>query len=428
MSVLYLNQRNYILYKNKNYLNIVEVQNNKVNYKKCFVNEHNYKTYIENNNLYILTKNKILLIDNLSNAFKQNKLLINRFQDLLETNLSHSCLIPLKDILIYLSKTHIYIIYIYLKKNNILLKKIKNNIDIEHIKFCKKKYINISFDQFSLLFSNWFRKLYNLVKNENHLLLLLETFKNLLENSFSFIYKQTNISFFKIIYIKDDLIYILGNSKIIIFNYILRIITWKVDISYYLNRYNYNDILLYGGTNDYCYFVLTKRTELQIFFECFLINNTLKTLMPIYNHEYWFSDYLFFENVDIIKKIKLNCVNDLHFINYSLNNKSYLHFLFSSKKKCFETILFKTIQANNLEQNFLHYKKKFNHIMSDSILTNDDNQKKIINKCCICYENNSNLLFLPCSHYCCCKNCSINLTNCPICRTQIINKRSIFFN
>lgn len=83
----------------------------------------------------------------------------------------------------------------------------------------------------------------------------------------------------------------------------------------------------------------------------------------------------------------------------------------------------------NLEQNFLKYKKNYNAIMTNNIISEEDSKNDIIvNKCCICYENNANLLFLPCSHYCCCKNCSSSLTSCPICRTNILNKRSIFFH
>ena len=42
--------------------------------------------------------------------------------------------------------------------------------------------------------------------------------------------------------------------------------------------------------------------------------------------------------------------------------------------------------------------------------------------CKICYDDNSNMLFLPCAHLCCCIICSETLTQCPICRRNIQEK------
>ena len=42
-------------------------------------------------------------------------------------------------------------------------------------------------------------------------------------------------------------------------------------------------------------------------------------------------------------------------------------------------------------------------------------------ECCICLDNNSNILLLPCNHICMCQNCINMIRNnkCPICLTNI---------
>ncbi|KAK3415729.1 E3 ubiquitin-protein ligase SP1 [Eucalyptus grandis] len=39
--------------------------------------------------------------------------------------------------------------------------------------------------------------------------------------------------------------------------------------------------------------------------------------------------------------------------------------------------------------------------------------------CVICLEQEYNSVFVPCGHMCCCTTCSLQLTNCPLCRRQI---------
>jgi hypothetical protein len=46
--------------------------------------------------------------------------------------------------------------------------------------------------------------------------------------------------------------------------------------------------------------------------------------------------------------------------------------------------------------------------------------------CIICYDALRNCIFDPCKHVICCDNCSMNVTKCPICTTQI-NKYEIVY-
>lgn len=42
-------------------------------------------------------------------------------------------------------------------------------------------------------------------------------------------------------------------------------------------------------------------------------------------------------------------------------------------------------------------------------------------ECCICFENEKDIVFAPCGHYTCCESCGNNLNPrlCPICRNAI---------
>jgi hypothetical protein len=49
------------------------------------------------------------------------------------------------------------------------------------------------------------------------------------------------------------------------------------------------------------------------------------------------------------------------------------------------------------------------------------------NACCVvCLENKKNMLLLPCKHVCSCDKCSVQLTDCPLCRTKIVEKTLVF--
>lgn len=45
-----------------------------------------------------------------------------------------------------------------------------------------------------------------------------------------------------------------------------------------------------------------------------------------------------------------------------------------------------------------------------------------LKRCCVCLEDERHMLFLPCRHVCCCRNCARSLTKCPIDRVNIDQK------
>ena len=77
-------------------------------------------------------------------------------------------------------------------------------------------------------------------------------------------------------------------------------------------------------------------------------------------------------------------------------------------------------------------KQKFNNILrlicnvniTDAEITSEEIN---IPKCSICYENNCNIVIIPCGHVCACSNCASNITLCPMCRGDCVRKQPLYF-
>ena len=59
-------------------------------------------------------------------------------------------------------------------------------------------------------------------------------------------------------------------------------------------------------------------------------------------------------------------------------------------------------------------------------LKSDLNLEKEKYLCNICYDNNKNIIMVPCYHFVSCKRCSSKLETCPICRTEIEHVLQLF--
>lgn len=62
--------------------------------------------------------------------------------------------------------------------------------------------------------------------------------------------------------------------------------------------------------------------------------------------------------------------------------------------------------------------------VAEEAMEEDDGQKEVVaarqlTECVICMENDSQVIFLPCGHLCCCHDCQLNLHECPICRGKL---------
>lgn len=45
-------------------------------------------------------------------------------------------------------------------------------------------------------------------------------------------------------------------------------------------------------------------------------------------------------------------------------------------------------------------------------------------ECCVCLDKNAKTIFMPCEHKCVCEFCAISLHNCPLCRSNIVEKKN----
>lgn len=55
-------------------------------------------------------------------------------------------------------------------------------------------------------------------------------------------------------------------------------------------------------------------------------------------------------------------------------------------------------------------------------------QKEPSDGCCICMDDAANVVILPCTHLCICKQCGHKLKNCPICRGHINSLLPVIVN
>ena len=53
-------------------------------------------------------------------------------------------------------------------------------------------------------------------------------------------------------------------------------------------------------------------------------------------------------------------------------------------------------------------------------------QERNDNTCAVCLDNAINVVLIPCGHMCSCSQCSNKLSNCPICRSAIVQRVHVF--
>ena len=97
--------------------------------------------------------------------------------------------------------------------------------------------------------------------------------------------------------------------------------------------------------------------------------------------------------------------------NIRAEGKEYT--VFSEDIRLFQSkngVWFYSIQTHNIKvlQQALSEEEKSNlKIYGDSL-----------EECCICMKNGKDVVFTPCGHYCCCKQCSSQIKKCPMCRRE----------
>ncbi|AIZ48674.1 iap-3 [Agrotis segetum nucleopolyhedrovirus B] len=61
----------------------------------------------------------------------------------------------------------------------------------------------------------------------------------------------------------------------------------------------------------------------------------------------------------------------------------------------------------------------------DDVPTDVKDDDKLL--CKICYEDTRNVCFMPCGHVVCCRNCSMSVDRCPLCRDKFKNIQKLFY-
>lgn len=58
-----------------------------------------------------------------------------------------------------------------------------------------------------------------------------------------------------------------------------------------------------------------------------------------------------------------------------------------------------------------------NQMLANDLMTEEEDEQK---RCSVCLARKIQVLYLPCQHFTCCRMCSVQLSNCPICRSRIM--------
>jgi len=120
--------------------------------------------------------------------------------------------------------------------------------------------------------------------------------------------------------------------------------------------------------------------------------------------------------------------------NKNLKRDYFFRFIFHSHTLYINTC----IEYNNCIINTLEWWRKQNYKQLGYILRisiKDHENKKLECKlddierqinCCICFQKKKNILFSPCNHVVCCKECSMRVDKCPCCKADIKYTTKIF--
>lgn len=74
-----------------------------------------------------------------------------------------------------------------------------------------------------------------------------------------------------------------------------------------------------------------------------------------------------------------------------------------------------------LSADCVHVRRSLSNVYIARVLSEEDERKNINfdEICKICYDQDINVLHLPCGHRICCETCSLRIYQCPICRLDI---------
>lgn len=138
-----------------------------------------------------------------------------------------------------------------------------------------------------------------------------------------------------------------------------------------------------------------------------------------------FESTFYYPNSEDIKDYCFYFFQSQHYVHIFTKDEQKVLYLFNIQEKLKLTLQYEKNEKIFLKHQYQHFQnilyKKNNRIENDIVT-------KTLGKCCICYENNVNIIFLPCSHICACSLCGLkeSVSSCPMCRDVILVKKTAY--
>lgn len=248
------------------------------------------------------------------------------------------------------------------------------------------------------------------------LYLNLNKFKKFLSNVVDTIYTQRKTRQLNITLFQKDTIYFLDNNRnVTVYNLATRFLK-------YMNKDERNDLFFPCTTPYFTFFIFGKHVDYEWKFEFYKENDFLNGFLLYFQHEY--------SNIiqTVQKVIKIFFSNGGFYILYENNfGEIFYDLLFYEIPKIYATLSALNIYSSNIQSQYTKLRNNLCDFLPSEKTTSQECME--ISKCCICFENNSNIFFFPCNHLKCCHDCAKQMTKneCPLCRTNIICKRIVYF-
>ncbi len=139
--------------------------------------------------------------------------------------------------------------------------------------------------------------------------------------------------------------------------------------------------------------------------------STCTLLISLYEEDLHLLDFIVSEinanKINLINQLNQNEIECIKVYNHINNNGP------SSNRP----LITRSQSLNHSDREILQrYTDSFKSVGDDS--SESSNKQKSM-ECLICYDRCKNIIFLPCAHLTCCVQCSVSMTNCPLCRKHI---------
>lgn len=243
--------------------------------------------------------------------------------------------------------------------------------------------------------------------------------KKMIENILKILWKFTQ-SFkmkFQCIH-KDNFIFLIEDKKQIVSIHCKTFLLEFIEIEHYVGNYFFQIV-----QDVFLYLIVCVPDIHHVNLQYYVMDKN--NVSPIFEHSFHFPHscdisqyyFYFFQNEHFVKIISRKQPNG--------TEESKVAYLFHVQEKLKTTFQFEKNEKFYLKNQIQYFTsilyQKNNRIENDTTI-------KTLGKCCICYENNVSILFLPCAHICSCSSCGMvsQVHSCPLCRGVILMKKPTF--